>query len=366
MKLHRKVLRSFPIALVFLALLLSAAVPTAALAASAAHVVTQVSLSPRTPNVLKDHQIVTISFNYNTTEAGGVRIFARPYSGSVPTPNYGASGSPLYPVGTGTGSQNFTITGGNATVNRIRFQMWNAGQTTLLYDVFIPVSYQFTNVTNNVVSHIGPTRTPNVLKFGQKVSISFNYHTTRAGGVRIFARPLTGGALTPHYAAHASPLYPAGSGVGHGWFTITRGSTTVTQVRVQVWNASRTRLLFQKKLPVSYQFKSPTNIVNSITLAPRVPNILLFGQNITVAFKYTTHEVGGVRIFPRPFTGGALTSNYAASGSLLYPVGSGSGTGFFTIIDGAVKVDQIRIQMWNDAQTRLLFTTKIPISALFQ
>jgi hypothetical protein len=366
LRLNRKLLRSFPIAFVFLALLLPASVPTAALAVSADHLVTRVSLSPRTPNVLRDNESVTISFSYTTTEAGGVRIFARPFSGGVPTPNYGASGSPLYPTGTGTGSGSFTITSGFATVDSIHFQMWNAGQTTLLYEAFIPVNYQFTSAASNVVSHIGLTATPNVLKFGQKVSISFNYKTTRAGGVRIFARPLTGGGLTPNYAANASPLYPVGTGTGHGWFTVTRGATTVTQVRVQVWNASRTRLLFQKKLPVSYQFKRLTNVVNSIKLTPRTPNILMFGENVSLTFRYTTSQAGGVRIFARPLSGGVPTPNYSAHASPNYPVGSGAASGWFTISDGTVTVDQIRIQMWNNAQTKLLFQTKIPVSYQFK
>ena len=365
MRLQTKVLRAFPITLVFLALLLPAAAPTVAAAASAEHLVTQIALTPRTPNILKNNQTVAISFNYTTTEAGGVRVFTLPFSGNAPTPHYAVNASPLYPVGSGAGACHFTITSGNATVTRIRFQMWNDSQTTLLYQTFIPISYQFKSAAQ-IVSRIGLTATPNVLKLGQKVSVSFNYRATTAGGVRIFARPLSGSALTPNYSAHPSPVYRVGSGAGRGWFTINRGAATVTRVRFQMWNASQTRLLFQAVVPVHYQFKLPANIVNSIDLTPSTPNVLQFGENVTLALSYTTNEVGGVRIFARPFSGGALTPNYGGNPSPVYPVGSGDASGYFTITDGAATVNEIRLQMWNADQTILLFETKIPVFYQFR
>ena len=370
MKLKTLALRSFPIALVFLALLLPAVASAApeqapGRAASAANLVTQVSLKPRTPNILRLNQNVTINFTYVTNEVGGVRIFARPFSGGSLTPNYAASGSPLYPVGGGAGSGSFTITSGNPTVTKIRFQMWNDSQTTLLFETFIPVSYQFKSAAQ-IVSQIGLTATPNVLKHGQKVSVSFNYKATTRGGVRIFARPLSGSALTPHYTAHASKLYAVGSGTGHGWFTVTSGAATVTKVRLQIWNANQTRKLFQAVVPVSYQYKAPTNIVNSIRLITATPNILGFGENVYLSFKYTTSQVGGVYIWARPFSGGELTPNYGAHGSPLHPVGSGASDGFFTILDVPATVNQIRLQMWDSTQTTLLFERKIPVSYQFK
>ncbi len=57
----------------------------------------------------------------------------------------------------------------------------------------------------------------------------------------------------------------------------------------------------------------------------------------------------------RPLTGGSTTPNYAAHGSPFHPVGLGSGTGYFTITQDYAVVEQVRFQMWNDAQTVLLF-----------
>jgi len=115
--------------------------------ATAAHSVTQIDLSPLTPNVLKFGQQITVSFNYDTTQAGGVRIWARPMTitdlGDVLTPNYAACGSPVYPAGSGIGSCTFTITDVNALVDKIRIQMWDVNQTTLLFSAKLPVHYKF-------------------------------------------------------------------------------------------------------------------------------------------------------------------------------------------------------------------------------
>lgn len=115
----------------------------ASIAASADNLVTQIGLTPATPNILKFGQNVTVNFNYDATEAAGVRIFARPFSGANLTPNYAACPSPLYPLGSGTGSCTFTISSGNANVNKIRFQVWDANLTKVLFQIFVPVNYQF-------------------------------------------------------------------------------------------------------------------------------------------------------------------------------------------------------------------------------
>src|SRR5262245_44714190 len=160
------------------------------------------------------------------------------------------------------------------------------------------------------------TDTPNILAFNQHVDLTFDYSTTDAGGVLIFARPFTNGALTPNYAAHPSPLYPtSATGTGTGWFTISSGAAVVDHIRIQMWNANQTTLLFETFIPVYYLFGDPANLVTTISLTPDTPNVLAFDQNVNLTFNYSTRQQGGVRIFARPFTNGALTPHYAASGS---------------------------------------------------
>jgi hypothetical protein len=334
-------------------------------AASAPNLVTQVTLLPGTPNVLKTGQNVSLSFTYTTDRLAGVRIFARPMTGGVLTPYYAAHPSPLYPVGIGSGTGWFTISKGAQRVERIRLQMYTFDQSTLLFETTIPVDYQYKSAAK-MVSKVRLTATPNVLKHKQKVSVRFAYKAKSAGGVRFLVRPISGGKVTPNYAAASAWLYPSGSGTAKSWFTIKKGTPTVTGVRIQMWNAARTKRLFQATLPVSYHYRGPANIANSIGLTPATPNILKFGEDISLAFKYTTSEPGGVRIWARPFTNGQLTPNYGAHGSPLYPVGSGVATGYFTITSGAVTVDEIRIQMWDDGEANLLFERKIPVSYQFK
>ena len=105
--------------------------------------------------------------------------------------------------------------------------------------------------------------------------------------------------------------------------------------------------------------------ISNIQLSPSSPTSLTFNQNVDITFDYTTEEAGGVRIFARPFSSGSLTSNYAAHASPNYPVGSGSGTGYFTITSGVAIVDQIRIRMYNDDQSVLLLEFFIPVEYHF-
>jgi len=335
-------------------------------AVSADHLVSQITLAPRSPNILLFNQNITVSFSYQTTEASGVRIFVRPFTGTSLTPNYAACGSPLYAVGSGTGSCTITITGGATTVNSLRFQIWNDSQSTLLFETFIPVNYQFKGNASLVRSLALAPATPNIMLFGQKVTVRFAYRTNQAGGVRIFARPMTGTSLTPNYAACPSPIYPAGSGTGSCTFTISSGAVTVNKIRFEMWNANQTVLLFRAFVPVSYQFRGDRTLVRSISLAPATPNILLFNQNVTVNFSYRTSVAGGVRIFARPMTGASLTPNYGACPSPIYPAGSGTGSCTFTILDGTATVNRIRFEVWNDAQTVLLFTKFIPVHYQFR
>lgn len=331
-------------------------------AAPGDHLVTGVTLGPDTPNILAFNDHVDVTFGYSTTDTGGVRIFVRPYTSGAPTPNYAAHGSPLYPTSaTGAGSGYFTITSGSVVVDQIRFTMYNADQSALLFEAFIPVHYLFGDPTN-LVTHLDFTPdTPDVLALNQDLRFSFDYSTRQPGGVRIFARPFTNGALSPNYAAHGSPVHPIGGGSGTGFFTLTASQAVVDQVRIQMWDANQTTLLFEAFLPVYFRFRAASHLVTQIELSPDTPNLFKYGGNVNLTFNYTTNQPGGVRIWARPFSGPNLTPGYAAHGSPIYPAGSGNGTGSFNLTTGPMVVDKIRIQMWDANQTTLLFEAFLPV-----
>lgn len=105
--------------------------------------------------------------------------------------------------------------------------------------------------------------------------------------------------------------------------------------------------------------------ISNIQLSPPSPASLAFNDAVNITFDYATEEAGGVRIFIAPFSNGSLTSNLAAQGSPLYPVGSGSGSSFFLIRSGDVTVDQLRIQMLNADQSQQLLEFFIPVEYHF-
>jgi len=107
------------------------------------HFISNIQLDPPSPKTLLINSQVEIKFDYATTETGGVRIFVRPFTDGSLTPNYAASGSPLYPTGKGIGGGYFTIRSNEVTVDHLRFKMTNADQSKVLYESFISVNYRF-------------------------------------------------------------------------------------------------------------------------------------------------------------------------------------------------------------------------------
>ncbi len=80
----------------------------------------------------------------------------------------------------------------------------------------------------------------------------------------------------------------------------------VDQIRVEMWNAAETTLLFEAFLPVYFRSRNPTNIVTHVELSPDTPNIFKYDQDVNLTFNYTTNYRGGVQIFARPFSGANL------------------------------------------------------------
>ena len=102
-----------------------------------------ISMSPNPPASVHNGSDVTINFHYSVSVAGGVRIWARPFSDGALTSGYGASGSSIY-SGSGSDSASFTIRSGSVTVDRIRFQIYSATNTSqLLEEFFVVVNYRF-------------------------------------------------------------------------------------------------------------------------------------------------------------------------------------------------------------------------------
>ena len=98
-------------------------------------------ISPGAQTTLGFGNQVEISFDYEINTPEGARIFIRPFTSGSLTPNYSASGSTVY-RGSGSGSANFTIQSGRATVDQIRVRSLSL-QNELLFEFFIPVKLSF-------------------------------------------------------------------------------------------------------------------------------------------------------------------------------------------------------------------------------
>jgi hypothetical protein len=301
---------------------------------------------------------LVINFNYEVNYAGPVRIFLRPFSNGALTSGYGASGSPSY-SGSGVGNAYFHINGGeNVWVDEIRVQIYNDDQSSLLDEFFVPVNYAWSSVklTDISVNYSYDAFPLN----GDDTEVYMDYETTEAGGIRIFPRPFTHGALTPDYAASGSILYPTGTGSADGHFTFDTGNRVVDHIRIQVTNADQSVILLEYFLP--YRLTYGNSLVNDIEVCPQTPARMFHGDNVMIYFNGFNDEGEDVRIFPRPMTAGDLTPDYAASGSPLYTGGSFSGgTAYFTINSGDVIVDEIRFQVVRASNDELLSEFFIPV-----
>ena len=195
---------------------------------------------------------VNISFTYTTDEAGGVRIWAQPFTNGALSPGQAYQGSSLLPTGQGTTGRFFTINSGATTVDQVRLQMWTADQSALLFETFVSVKYTFS--AHSISGLVFSPASPATLVLGEQVNISFTYTTDDAGGVRIWAQPFTNGALSPGQAFQGSSILPTGKGTTSRFFTIKGSAATVDQVRLQMWTADQSALLFETFVSVKYTF----------------------------------------------------------------------------------------------------------------
>ncbi|HLP92437.1 MAG TPA: T9SS type A sorting domain-containing protein [Saprospiraceae bacterium] len=302
---------------------------------------------------------VSVSMGYVTDEPGGIRIFARPFTNGSLTPGYGASGSPVY-TGSGTANGTFTINSGAAVVDEIRIEVYNADQSQLLRRMWIPVNFRFGSVgVNNLKFSDNPELSSMLL--GEDYFCSFHYNVNYPGGVRIFVRPFTNGNITPGYSASGSGIYTGNGTNGGGSFRINTGKNVhVDAVRIKIVSADQTVDIDEFFIPVNVYYST----VKITDIAPQSGNFPFNNEDRIVSFQYSTTESGGVRIFPRPWTNGALTPNYGASGSGLY-TGSGSGNGTFTITSGNQRVDHIRFNVTNADQSETLLQIWSPVEYCF-
>jgi hypothetical protein len=314
------------------------------------HGIYNIELTPSSPSMAMFGHHVDIAFNYKTNQTGGVRIRVLPYTQGAATFNYSVSSSPLYAIGTGSGSQYITITSGDADVDAIRFRMYTSDYSTLLLELFVPVAYAF-RVASAYNIQFTPAW-PAGLRFGEHANVTFEYQATEAGGVRIFPLPLTNGSYTAHWGASSSPLYPAGSGTGAGFVTVTAEEATVDAIQFLITNADQSRELARYQVPVNYHFAD--DVVRTVSCTPPSPAYFSLQHHEDLVLSYTHDAVGGAWIWARPYTDGAPAPDGFWQGSENVPMGSGTVSRYLSVDANPAVVDQIYLGVMGvDGMTQL-------------
>ncbi len=317
------------------------------------HSVAHLAPSHTSPSWLAYGQTFTIDFDYASTEAAGVKIFARPFHGGALEGGYTASGSDVLPTPGGSADQWFRYNSGAHHVDQVRFQMWNADQTVLLLEFFTPVD--LTWGPHGVANFALTPGTPEHLGNEQTVTVEFDYATSATDGVYIWAYAAdTPGHVAPDQTHTGSMLLlaPTGHLTRSFRFSGSDAEHAIPWVWIRMANASITENLVSVNLPVAYHWGP--HAIRNIAYVPRPPAVLDNGEHVDMTFDYVTTEAGGVRLFVAPLTDGVTSPGAGMSASALYPVGSGSGDAFFTITAGQVVVDQVRHRMRNADQSVIL------------
>jgi hypothetical protein len=111
-----------------------------------------------------------------------------------------------------------------------------------------------------------------------------------------------------------------------------------------------------------------THTISNVVFNPQWPATLNYGERVRIGFDYSTNDKSAVYVFMHPFLNGSVTPGYLYSGTNFYHPWEHKGEIDFTISlqSGQVVVDQIRFQIMNVIQTKILYEVFVPVSYTFQ
>ena len=294
------------------------------------NVVTNVTMTPSSPAIIADKQMVTVKFTYTTSMAGGAAIFFEPagpgpFGATVPQ----SARWLLFTAaaGTDTGSSYFYIDTGSAYIDSIWVRMLDSSRTKIIFDSSVPVSYAATpDTAQNLVVPISMTpQSPATLADKQRVTVKFLYRTVETAGVRIFCEPFTGGSFPPRTMLQGSPIIKSPRDTMSRYFSIDSGTTQVDSVRFWMTDSTSTKTFFETYVPVSYSF-------SDITLA-----FVPVNKRLPKEFLCKANRDGTVRI-KMPEAGFAEIKVYDARGRCMGIVAKG----YMTAGEHTVKMGTVR------------------------
>ncbi|MFO7610310.1 MAG: T9SS type A sorting domain-containing protein [Candidatus Krumholzibacteriia bacterium] len=286
-----------------------------------------IDFSHPTPSHLPHGERVYVDIDYEHADAGGTRIFVVPLTAGGNTPGLATSPSGLVPAGTGTVQRWFTVSSGTPAVDQVRIRMTNADQSVTYFDFKVRVHYQYGphgifNLQINPGNH-------SVLANGDDLLIDFDWVSTTAPAVRIFARPWLNGSPTSGYTASGSGIL-APSGSGSQSFTFGSQDATVNQVHFTMYNADYSAVLLEFDVAVNYWWRDVG--MTNITFSKPSPASAQTGEHVTVNFDYQNNSGGDVHFWVLPQKVWEFPAYGGYSPSALVPPGPGSTSRFITAI----------------------------------
>lgn len=323
--------------------------------------VNEILFSHDSPSWLQNGDDFTIDFTYRTNEPAGVLISARPYTGGALTPGYSASGLSAGPTGTGTGQQWFRFSSGTHDVDQVRIQVWNSTQTTLLLQYFVPVELHWGS--DSISNLMLATPSPECLAWNQPVSVSFDFAASDPLGCKIWAW-----GEGPNHTFIGDQSYSPSSllsASGHVTrnFQITAGTHDVAYIRFVMDNHDSSARLLSVAVPVAYHYEA--NTIRNVVFTPASPAVLDFNEHVSATYDYVVAVPGGARLQPLPYSWAGVAASYIVNPSVVYPVGSGSTSGFVTIASGPKLVNRVGFHLYDSAWGGPVFSNYKPASFTF-
>jgi len=134
--------------------------------------------------------------------------------------------------------------------------------------------------------------------------------------------------------------------------------------------SNNTDIVMNGNYEITAHFTYPviTHSISNVALNPQWPATLNYGERVKIEFNYATNDKTAVYVFMHPFSNGSITPGYLSNGERIYHPWQNRGEVDFTVRlqSGQVVVDQIRLQIVNVIQSKILYEIYIPVSYTFQ
>lgn len=313
-----------------------------------------ITFSQPVPSFMPHAEYVDVSIDYKVDEAGGGRVFILPFTNGSPTPGYAVSGGPLVGPGTGSVSLHFRVTTGSPVVDQLRVKLTSPDQSETWLEGFVPAYFAY---GPSGVFNVVPDRSQDsALRYGQSVTIAFDYATSDPAGCRIYARPYYHGALVPGYSASGSADLPQ-SGSSSQWFHFD-ADADISDIHFTIYNHDSTVLLRQFDVPYALHWRA-IGIYN-IQFDQDYESSLHNTENIVATFTLDHTVAAGARVWTQCMSDGVYTPGSVYQGSGLEPVGAHAVSRYCRVQTGEQDVDAIRIHSEaGDLETTLMIPVRL-------